>query len=182
MFRDEAQWPPDMTYSLWVYFGAYAPFVLTGSSNGGLIFWYTMIIEHLLQSIWCPWSNGWRCLRCLFSTFCLAHHSITISRLTWRLELACKNTMRVLNYRVSLSTNTSKMNLSVVLVKSRHLSSFVFGLCRKSSETSELIILSIDNLHSTLYIYSPFTLLRHAVQNHPWSPILRGSNPACKYL
>ena len=158
VFRDEAQGPPDMTYSLWVYFGACAPFVLTGSSNRSLIFCYTMILEYLLQSVWCPWSNGWRCLRCLFSTFFLAQHSIFISRLIWRLEPACKNTMRVLKYKVSLWTSTSKMNLSIVLVKSRHRSSFVFGLCRQSSETSELIILGIENLHSALYIFIPLLL------------------------
>jgi len=130
VFRDEAQWPPDMTYSLWVYFDASSPFVLTVSSNRRLHFWHAMKLEYILRSIWCPWSNGWRYLRCLFSTFFLAQHSITIKRLTWRLELAWKNTKKVLNYRVSLSTNTSKMNLSIILVKSRHRSSFVFGLCR----------------------------------------------------
>jgi hypothetical protein len=56
-----------------------------------------------------------------------------------------------------------KMNLSIVIVKSRNRSSFVFGLYRQSSETSELIILSKENLHSTLYYYSPFTLTRHTV-------------------
>jgi hypothetical protein len=57
-----------------------------------------------------------------------------------------KNTTQVLNYRVSLSSNTSKMNLSLVLVKSRHRTSFVSCLCIQSSETSELIFLIITGL------------------------------------
>jgi len=157
--KDRQIWP----HSLWVYFDACAPFVLTDSRNGRLIFCHTMRLGYLLESVRYPWSNGWRCLRCLWSTFFLAQFSITISRLDCRLEPACKNTMRVLKYKVSLWTNTSKMNLSIVLVKSSHGSSFVFGLCRQSSETSELIILSIENLLSALYIYSPFTLIRPTV-------------------
>jgi len=115
VFRDEAQTPPDMTYSLRFYFDACAPFVLTGSRERRLLFCHTMKLEYLVQSVRYPWSNGWRCLRCLFSTFSLVQYTISMSSLTWRLELACKNTMRVLNYRVSLSTNMSKLNLSVVL-------------------------------------------------------------------
>jgi hypothetical protein len=152
VFRDEAQRPPDMTYSLQVYFNACAPFELTGSMERRLRFCRTMKLEYLVQSVQYPRSNGWRCLRCLFSTLCLVHGTISMSRLTWRLELACKNTMRVLNYRVSLSTDINslstdingKMNLSVVLVKFRHQFSFVFDLCRQSSETLELVIISIE--------------------------------------
>jgi hypothetical protein len=70
-----------------------------------------------------------------------------------------KNTTKVWNYRVSLSSNTSKMNLLLVLVKSRHRSSFVSGLCRQSSETSELINLIIQgnykrNRHFQHYVVS----------------------------